>query len=585
MIASISNAGSGNAAASAPKASSRPANSFVDVLDSLVEAPATASTSSTAPASAGNSVDAVAGKQNQTQPALGAATAPAKPESQDTKHAAPAPNVKSHEVSDNVEPGAAASTACSDTHAADVADEKPGEEDHDNDGDDGANSPILLSLISAAIPVAVPPANLRLQGASSRVESAAASPVDSIQLPGSQLPGSQLQGSVLPAPAPQLSVAADAHAPSVAATATQYSAPGAAGQAINAEQTPTSEQPAAPGQEPADQIAAEVDAAQAVVEHGELPQTADPQQQVQADSSLNGIPRQPEIQTPQATVQAVTSTPTVSNNVAASQVRAVEDGTTQAQPVVPDGGTMAAQIKAQASRAELTNSSTSGSKERASAASDGNEPEREVKSTAASVSADPNPDAQIHTKQSGESVVRQDVLSQHAEVQQENHSRSEKPLSAASTETASAGNSAASAASKSNLLNSSRLMQRISQSELRVGIPSDFGDIAVRTAMNRHQLSAEISVQHAGLRDAIVAEMPSLQARLSEQHIPLADVSVTANAGDGSNAGTNSFQQWSHNGQQGAKSSSSPAGEGSNDRDSAASVDVLERGAGLDIRI
>jgi hypothetical protein len=357
MIASISNAGSGNAAASAPKASSRPANSFIDVLDSLVEAPATASTSSTAPTSAGKSVDVVAGKQSQTRPALGAETAPAKPESQDTKHAAPAPNVKSHEVSENVEPGAAASTACSDTHAADVADEKPGEEDHDNDGDDGANSPILLSLISAAIPVAVPPANLRLQGASSRVESAAASPVDSIQLPGSQL-----QGSVLPAPAPQLSVAADAHAPSVAATATQNSAPGAAGQAINAEQTPTSEQPAAPGQEPADQIAAEVDAAQAVVEHGELPQTADPQQQVQADSSLNGIPRQPEIQTPQATVQAVTSTPTVSNNVAASQVRAVEDGTTQAQPVVPDGGTMAAQIKAQASRAELTNSSTSGSK-------------------------------------------------------------------------------------------------------------------------------------------------------------------------------------------------------------------------------
>jgi flagellar hook-length control protein FliK len=128
-------------------------------------------------------------------------------------------------------------------------------------------------------------------------------------------------------------------------------------------------------------------------------------------------------------------------------------------------------------------------------------------------------------------------------------------------------------------------MQRISQSELRVGIPSDFGDIAVRTAMNRHQLSAEISVQHAGLRDAIVAEMPSLQARLSEQHIPMTNVSVTANAGDGSNGGANSFQQWSHNGQQTAKSSTSLAGEGSNDRDSAASVDVLERGAGLDIRI
>jgi flagellar hook-length control protein FliK len=120
---------------------------------------------------------------------------------------------------------------------------------------------------------------------------------------------------------------------------------------------------------------------------------------------------------------------------------------------------------------------------------------------------------------------------------------------------------------------------------MRVGVQSELGDIAIHTAMNRHELSAEISVQHAGLRDAIVAELPALQARLSEQHIPISSVAVTADAG-GSSQG---FQQSQQDGRSTAHYSAAmnnSSDDGSvREREAVSPVDVLGRGAGLDIRI
>lgn len=92
------------------------------------------------------------------------------------------------------------------------------------------------------------------------------------------------------------------------------------------------------------------------------------------------------------------------------------------------------------------------------------------------------------------------------------------------------------------LLNSSRLMDRVNQSELRVGVHSaDFGEINISTRMNSEGMTAEISVQHAALRDAISADLPSLTEHLHMQQVTMEGVVVVpqttgASAGFGQTA-------------------------------------------------
>jgi hypothetical protein len=95
----------------------------------------------------------------------------------------------------------------------------------------------------------------------------------------------------------------------------------------------------------------------------------------------------------------------------------------------------------------------------------------------------------------------------------------------------------------------------------------------------------ETSVRVRSIADAIVAELPALQARLSEQHIPISSVAVTADAG-GSSQG---FQQSQQDGRSTAHYSAAmnnSSDDGSvREREAVSPVDVLGRGAGLDIRI
>jgi hypothetical protein len=64
-------------------------------------------------------------------------------------------------------------------------------------------------------------------------------------------------------------------------------------------------------------------------------------------------------------------------------------------------------------------------------------------------------------------------------------------------------------------INTARLVQTMSESEMRVGMRStEFGDISIRTSVSQQQLTAQISVDHGELGNAISAHLPSLQSKL-----------------------------------------------------------------------
>ncbi len=64
-------------------------------------------------------------------------------------------------------------------------------------------------------------------------------------------------------------------------------------------------------------------------------------------------------------------------------------------------------------------------------------------------------------------------------------------------------------------INTARLMQSMSESEMRVGMHSaEFGDISIRTSVSQQQLTAQINVDHGELGSAIAAHLPSLQSKL-----------------------------------------------------------------------
>ena len=88
-----------------------------------------------------------------------------------------------------------------------------------------------------------------------------------------------------------------------------------------------------------------------------------------------------------------------------------------------------------------------------------------------------------------------------------------------------------------SVLSSAKLVERLGESELRLGIRAgELGSVDIRTTMVRNQFTAEISVERGELGRALAAELPSLQNRLSEQRIPVA--SIVLQNQTGGNAGT-----------------------------------------------
>ena len=100
-----------------------------------------------------------------------------------------------------------------------------------------------------------------------------------------------------------------------------------------------------------------------------------------------------------------------------------------------------------------------------------------------------------------------------------------------------------------SIVHSAKLVERIGETELRLGIRAgEFGSVDVRTSMVRNQFTAEISTERGELGRALAAELPSLQNRLTDQRVPVANITVQNHTGGQS---APSEQQTPRHGQQG----------------------------------
>ena len=114
------------------------------------------------------------------------------------------------------------------------------------------------------------------------------------------------------------------------------------------------------------------------------------------------------------------------------------------------------------------------------------------------------------------------------------HTADNPAASTANPADADAHTDAASALSNP-LLHSARLVERIGQTELHLGLQDgDLGKVNIRTSMGHNQITAEISVEHGDLGRVLAAELPGLQTRLSEQRLPVANIILQNQSGNGS---------------------------------------------------
>ena len=64
-------------------------------------------------------------------------------------------------------------------------------------------------------------------------------------------------------------------------------------------------------------------------------------------------------------------------------------------------------------------------------------------------------------------------------------------------------------------INTASLIQKMSETEMRVGMHSaEFGDISIRTSVSQQLMTAQISVDHGDLGKAISAHIPAMEAKL-----------------------------------------------------------------------
>jgi len=104
--------------------------------------------------------------------------------------------------------------------------------------------------------------------------------------------------------------------------------------------------------------------------------------------------------------------------------------------------------------------------------------------------------------------------------------------SQASKTLAEAHASGATTASAMSAISSAKLLERLGESELRLGLRAgEFGTVDIRTSMSRNHFSAEISVERSELGQVLAADMPALHDRLSERRIPIANIVLQNQAG------------------------------------------------------
>lgn len=77
-------------------------------------------------------------------------------------------------------------------------------------------------------------------------------------------------------------------------------------------------------------------------------------------------------------------------------------------------------------------------------------------------------------------------------------------------------------------INTSRVIQTMGESEMRVGLRStEFGDISIRTSVSQQQMLAQISVDHNDLGKAISEHLPAVQAKLGDNFGLRASIEVS----------------------------------------------------------
>jgi hypothetical protein len=86
-------------------------------------------------------------------------------------------------------------------------------------------------------------------------------------------------------------------------------------------------------------------------------------------------------------------------------------------------------------------------------------------------------------------------------------------------EGAVSGQSDAGEAVAASGINAARLIQTISETEMRVGMHStEFGDISIRTTVSQQQMLAQISLDHSDLGQAIAAHVSTVEAKLGNEY-------------------------------------------------------------------
>jgi hypothetical protein len=143
------------------------------------------------------------------------------------------------------------------------------------------------------------------------------------------------------------------------------------------------------------------------------------------------------------------------------------------------------------------------------------------------------------------------------------------------------------------VINTAKLIQTMSQTEMRVGMRSnDFGNISINTSATRDLISAQISLDHGELAKALAAHLPEMQARLGGNQA--VDVRIDMNGqttgqGPGTSPGMSNGSADGSRGdrQQKGSATSSQSSDGFAGQGSAIAAAGLllgEAGARLDIR-
>ena len=133
-------------------------------------------------------------------------------------------------------------------------------------------------------------------------------------------------------------------------------------------------------------------------------------------------------------------------------------------------------------------------------------------------------------------------------------------------------------------VNTARVIQTMSESEMRVGMRSvEFGDISIHTSISQQQLVAQITVDHRDLGNAISSHISMAQAKLGNDYGIHASIEVNQSGASLSGERQNSQQQAQR---QSARSPHSPNGSGETDYKQAAPTPLtaLNDAYRLDIR-